>query len=199
MTTVAPTDLSDLADRGVKTDQSGARRSVPGAFPLYDDIDRDGPQLLLTVGPSGGWRVPDNGRTFEFLMNQTAGHACLHPHVIATRLAWNKPARIAAEALCARWSESMAGGFGTVSLKTANRYANDLEDLFDGHVSCNGSYHELQEGWYPLDPTKGALAHLTSETLPDDLDDLVEFSSPVMRLAGVMGRWGLVIAGPNCD
>ncbi|AXV10174.1 hypothetical protein DVS28_b0434 (plasmid) [Euzebya pacifica] len=81
----------------------------------------------------------------------------------------------------------------------ANRYNAFLADTFGPIVNADTTYGVLAEGWYPVDPSPRALARLTTETLPEELDDLLSFTSPVMRLAGSVDRWSVVIAGPNSD
>lgn len=186
-----------LAARGVVLAPDG------GCIKLWDEIDEDPaapPVLLLCASPGAGdWTAPEGGRRFEALVHQTAGTACRHPEVVATRLAWRPEALEAAQQVCAEWFETNQGAWGGPSLPEANRYNAFLADRFGPIVNADTTYGALAEGWYPVDPTPRALARLTSEALPDDLNDLVVFDSEVMRFAGSVGRWTVVIAGPNSD
>lgn len=186
-----------LAERGVSLAVNG------DCIPLWNEIDQDpaaAPVLLLCVSPGAGdWRVPEGGRRFEAFVHQTAGTACCHPKVVATRLRWHPEALEAAQGVCAEWYATNQGAWGGPSLPEANRYNAALADRFGPIVNADTTYGSLAEGWYPVDPTPRALALLTPEALPESLDDLLAFPSPIMRFAGSVGRWRVVIAGPNSD
>ena len=64
-------------------------------------------------------------------------------------------------------------------------------------VDCNHCYDEFEEGIAPIDIE--GLARMTSEDLPEDLDDLLALRTPMDKFIGCVGRWRLWILMENCD
>jgi hypothetical protein len=55
------------------------------------------------------------------------------------------------------------------------------------------------EGVYPFDFSIDVLRQLTSVALPDDLDELAEFDTPLERAFGSINAWRAYILGENSD
>ena len=94
------------------------------------------------------------------------------------------------------WLESDVGICG-VGLKSINEYNHQLKTLMG--VSCNNSYEKFEEGIYPIDCTDENLKKLTSEKLPEKLDDLIKWKGKLQSFIGCINRWHLYILGDNCD
>ena len=82
---------------------------------------------------------------------------------------------------------------GGPPLGEAQRYALHLQKRFGEGAECGASYSRLAAGHYPLD--LGALSLLTSEALPANLDELLEWNNGWERAAGSADRWHLVVIG----
>lgn len=157
------------------------------------------PMLVLGIHVHGD-ESPDckfkPGREWEFIEHQTAGHACHHESLMATKLIPKLSVESAMKELSDKWLESDAGVWG-VSLKQIVEYNDDLKRLFG--AQCQGCHTYFQEAYYPVDIEY--LPLLTDEALPKDLDDLIEWKwkDDIDKTIGMIGRWSLVILGENCD
>lgn len=131
-------------------------------------------------------------RTWVALSHETSGAARRPRYLLATVLT---PTPAAALGM-ARLSEARTGsaiGVGGVSLVDVIAYRDDVRRLLGAEVErCYGA---LTEGYYPLDAEYAA--KLTTDELPAQLDDLVDWKDGVERACGCIGRWRLVILGRN--
>ena len=96
-------------------------------------------------------------------------------------------------ALDAEWCGVRQAPGGGPPLGEAQRYALHLQKRFGEGAECGASYSRLAAGHYPLD--LGALSLLTSEALPANLDELLEWNNGWERAAGSADRWHLVVIG----
>jgi hypothetical protein len=159
------------------------------------DLGHELPQLVLACS---AWEQPafKQGHEWVALAHQCGGLACHHRHLLGTLLEISPSAREGIERICSHWYDSQLGAFGAL-LDDVELYRSQLRDWLG--VECNRSYGELEEAFYPVDCTPEALARLSSERLPENLDALVEWDSDLERLGGSFGRWGLYILGSNSD
>lgn len=135
---------------------------------------------------------------FEFIDHQTGGIACHHPGLLGRALPVAHTTRIAMEALHSRWYGSNCGALFGANLKEIIKYESDIYELLG--VSCNNSFNDLEEGYYPIDIEEAQ--KLTTEKLPEDLDDWIEWTGPensIFKNLGAIGRWSLRIYGENSD
>lgn len=145
------------------------------------------------------------GRDWFGIQHQIGGMACDQVRVQATLLRPRPEVLAGMIEIEEKGFDGGTGGFGPPSLSECAAYDASLKRLFGGMVGCERSHGFLAEGFYPLDPTQEALAALCGETLPEDLDALVDWGripSPGLfpiRLAGSSGRWRCAILGANSD
>lgn len=92
------------------------------------------------------------------------------------------------------WKDSSCGFFG-VNLDDLIIYRNQLKELLD--VDCNHSYRDFEEGIYPINLTAENIRKLSSDEMPDNLDDLIKYERDFERIVGCFGRWNLYILGEN--
>ena len=135
---------------------------------------------------------------FVRVRHQTAGLAC-HSVEIEGIILQPRPRVLAAMQLIERhWYDSCMGAIQT-SLDEILHYRMQLRDLVHPLADCNRSYMHLEEGLYPLDVHVGVLRDICENTLPDDLDDLLDFDSSLARAIGALGRWSCFILAENSD
>lgn len=162
------------------------------------------PVLVLGVSPCFGSSEPDKSEEWFYFKNpddwrpiahQTAGHACHHHYMIGRVLKpRNGDVERNMDRLSRKWLDSCAGMSG-VGLDTVLEYRADLERLFQ--VDCKWTYPDFEEGLAPIDIE--GLKKMTSEDLPEKLDDLIVFDDDKWRIYGCIGRWRLWILMNNCD
>lgn len=136
------------------------------------------------------------GREFINLAHQTAGHSCSQLYFNATIL---EPTEVGLKLMMKvnrRYLDSEIGWFGGPTLEQANEYKEILNRF---GVDCNCSYLDLTEAAYPIDLKPEYLKILCKDQLPEDLDSLIEFKTPLDRALGCLNRWDLFILGDNCD
>lgn len=131
--------------------------------------------------------------------HQVAGYAC-HQKTIKYAIGLepkNKEIVDMMLFLNSHYLESNIGWLGT-SLEESVTYSKVLK-MHHPDLSCNRSYSELEEGFYPIDCTPESLAALTSDVLPDKLDDFIMFPDSMSEMIGMFFRWNIAILGENCD
>lgn len=172
-------------------------------FAYAEDLQIALPQLVLGIEISKrdlseestfGYQFKP-GRIWLKLVHQTAGHACHQRYLICTLLTPKSP-KIAQglAALDRKWIDSQAGCFG-VSLGQAVGYDADLRSLLG--AGCNDSHHHFEEGFMPLDTR--FVPEVAADTLPQDLDELIEWRNGFERMGGSIGRWRVAVLGQNSD
>jgi hypothetical protein len=203
--------------KGFKAKGGKKGEDIPVALPQnYGDYDYFGwpkkddlPRIILGIIPPDRafeesprylWKEPKfKDRTWLKIAHQTAGLSCNQKFIIGTILTPKSPEILRSiNLLCDKWLDSNMGCWG-LSLKEANEYENDLWRLFGANVGCNSSWKDLEEAWYPIDCTKNALNTLTSDTLPDNLDDLILWENGWERAMGCVNRWSIRVLGLNGD
>lgn len=188
-------------------------------FQYPDELGFELPMLILAVRaqPSDGvvgyplrdpWRARLGMERLMPLRHQTAGHGCHHHDLWALPLQPRSETAVAMFRLDKQWYGSNAGVFG-VSLDELLLYREQLNGWLG--VDCNRSYRDFEEAIYPIDPSADGLRTLTVSDLPDDLDDLVEWTRPedpphdrerraaLRRLLGFVHRWTVYVLAENSD
>jgi len=144
------------------------------------------------------------------LRHQTAGIGCHHHDLWAIPLEPRPEATVGLYRLEKFRYGSNAGAFG-ISLDELKVYREQLRTWLG--VDGTWSYRYFEEGIYPIDATAEHLQRLTSQELPRDLDELLEWTRPgdpedpkerervvaLRRLCGWVGRWTLFVLGENSD
>ena len=149
--------------------------------------------LLIIKRSSGRFRDPS---MWSHIVHQGAGIGCTRFDVDAIILPI-KPEMVGPiTELTQRWYDTNVGSFGRPTLRDINQYDADLRVL---GLSCNVAYEDFMEGVYPFDFSVDVLRQLTTVALPDDLDDLVEFDTPLERAFGCLNAWSAYILGENSD
>lgn len=139
----------------------------------------------------------DSGH-WTYIGHQTAGYACNHKYMWIKILApKSEIIQKVMISLSNIYINSNLGSLGAPPLNEIFAYRQHVNEYLG--VDCNYSYHELEEGYYPIDCTAENLSRLTSDELPEDLDDLIIWHSPIEQMMGCIGRWRLAIIGDNCD
>lgn len=131
------------------------------------------------------------------IAHQTAGHLC-NQHYLTGRILnpTDKMSKFMEE-LTYNWLDSDCGMFG-VSLEEILSYRKQLEQSNLG-LDCNLSYSRFEEGIYPIDCSSDLLKKITTDEIPDNLDEWIDFESDRDRLLGCVNRWSLFVLGENCD
>ena len=135
-------------------------------------------------------------REWLHISHQTAGHSCHQHYIFGTILTPTPKTHIAMFNLSKMWLDSDVGMFG-VSLNEILTYRSDIQNLLN--VDCNISYKDFEEGIYPIDCSTKNINMLTTDILPENLDDLLTFENPKYKSFGCINRWNLWILGENCD
>lgn len=132
------------------------------------------------------------------LFHQTAGHACHLRSFFALPLTMTTEGHELARYLESKYAGSLMGMLGAPSLDDVIHYRDIMRER---GADANFSYSDLEEGFYPLDLTSRTLHHLTSEELPEDLDDLFTRDLENGFTALLSSSLGLILCflGTNCD
>lgn len=144
------------------------------------------------------------------LRHQTAGIGCHHHDLWAIPLEPRPEAVAGLYRLEKFWYGTNAGALG-VSLDELEVYRAQLRTWL--RVDCAWSYRYFEEGIYPIDATAEHLRRLTVQELPEELDELLEWTRPddpedpqqrewvvmLRRFCGYFGRWTLFVLGENSD
>jgi hypothetical protein len=141
---------------------------------------------------------------FRLIAHQTAGLGCSQHHLSALVL---EPANAGVKAAMAELSkqgcDSQYGCWDRPTLSQLVAYQQLVRDLFFGcELSCEHSYSQLEEAYYPVDITPASLAALVapSNCLPQDLDELLMQDDYNRRhWRSWPHRWQLLILGENSD
>ena len=149
--------------------------------------------LLIITRSSGR---PRDLSMWSRVTHQGAGVGCTNFEVDAIILPLKPEVVDSITALTQRWYGTDVGALGKPSLRDINQYDADLRAL---GLSCNAAYPDFMEGVYPFDFSIDVLRQLTSVALPDDLDELVEFDTPLERAFGSFNAWSAYILGENSD
>ncbi len=130
------------------------------------------------------------------IQHQTAG-VCCHQRVFwATRLAPKDGALTGMQKIEARWFGTNLGRGPWLS--AVAEYEASIRNLFGDDVTCNRSYDLLEEGIYPIDLTRNALARLTVDALSDFPNDAHAIASHLW-IFDQGGTLRLPILGANSD
>lgn len=136
------------------------------------------------------------GKNFINIAHQTGGLSCHQHYMVGIVLKPKWHILVNMQSLVNKWLDTNVGVFGA-QLNDVVEYREDLKRFFQ--MDCNESYTDFQEAIYPIDCTHDNLRQLTDDTLPDHLDDLIQFEDAFQSFVGSVNRWNLYILGPNCD
>ncbi len=152
------------------------------------------PQLVFATQQLNLNLVPDR----EWLsLTHKVGPDGKQYHLLATILAPKNDAILEGmQQLTDKWFRSR---IQHPTLEQANEYTTDLSKLLGKRVISNYAYIDLAEGIYPVDCERHALGRLTFDKLPQDFNELVDWTgkSPFDKMCGCLGRWELFILGEN--
>ena len=165
----------------------------------FDETGQPDPILVLAT-PATSESVKWNfkpGREWYWIDHQAAGVGCRHPEFVVTILDIRPEALEKLRDLDAEYCGSDLGVFG-VPLSAYIKYQEYLAAI-DPALTCETSYGDLIEAVYPIDYTAGAVAALTTEELPADLNTLVKWDNPLDEFLGCVNRWRLLLLGQNSD
>jgi len=133
------------------------------------------------------------GRVWHKLAHTTGGHACNERYLIVTPLSPKSPdIEREINLFAANWFDSQIQRGSP--LDGVLDYRTNLKACLS--ADCNNSYESLEEGLWPIDIQ--FLSQLTSDNLPSDLDELVEWENGYHRAAGGR-RWALALLAKNSD
>jgi hypothetical protein len=172
----------------------------PEAWQVRWSDEPSGEPPVLVLAASAGTAARGvrfaGGRTWLTVRHQSAGLACHQRTWVATRLT-PRPEVVGGLTALVGAGHCCVGALGAPSLDELVRY----RDLVRRHLPAdvNVAWLEYEEAVYPLDCTPEIIAALAVDELPDDLDELCEWRSPFDRMLGLVGRWKLLVLGPNCD
>lgn len=144
------------------------------------------------------------------LRHQTAGVGCHQHYMWVIPLKPRPEVEVAMYRLEKHWYAQDTGALG-VPLDELVEYRGQLRDWL--HVDCNWTYRYFEEGIYPVDGTPEHIKRLTEQELPEDFDELLEWTRPddpedpqererrvaMRHLMGFIFRWKLFILGENSD
>lgn len=127
------------------------------------------------------------------IFHQTAGMGCSHEYIIGTELNPTDEASVLMGELNQKYFDTSLGILHP-HLEDLNAY----EEILDRYeLTSNISYHLLKEGIYPIDCDQSSLSKLTSDDLPDPIDQILvrdsDFRFPIFL------PLTLFVLGPNCD
>lgn len=163
------------------------------------DLHIELPALVLGVRH----RHPDWYEEYKFkgdfwqkLCHQTCGHACHHIHMTARVLTPTPEMHDLMKDIADHWYYSDVGVFGT-SLNDILIYRTQLQRL---GLDCNREYPDFEEAVYPIDSSVDVVRRICQNDIDvEDFDDWIEFGDGLEKFCGMIGRWQLMIWGPNCD
>lgn len=164
-------------------------------YKYLDEYKLELPQLVLAVHDIDNHYKFKATKKWLKIAHQTAGHGCNQHYMIATILNPTKTAKKLMKELNNIWLDSDCGVFG-VELDSIKFYR---EKLLSYNLDCNNSYHNFEEGIYPIDFTNETLRKLTNDSFPTDLDNLIKFDTKISKFCGSINRFHLYILGENCD
>lgn len=188
-------DAARLRRMGVRT--ADPPSPWDGPWMRVDDLGWELPALVLTADLPPRARLKP-GREWVALAHQHGGVSCSQLRVVATRLEWRREAlEVFADVTASRYGSNI--GAGGLSLSEASAYEEEIRSKLG--VTCDRSWRSLSEAVYPVDPTPEAFAAMTVDldVRAEALDDLAVWPSPVDRLVGITGRWGLLVLAHNSD
>lgn len=166
---------------------------------LKYDFKASLPALILGVKAdpySKHWTPYKFKGSNEFLniSHQCGGSSCNQLYLQGMVLEPRRNLRIGIEIMEQTWLNSQLTRYCT-PLNKILQYRDFIKTYFG--VDCNNSYVDFQEGVYPIDIE--FLSKLTSQKLPKDLNQLIEFKSELHIWMGSIRRWNLWILGSNSD
>ena len=135
-----------------------------------------------------------NDKEWFLMTHQSCGLLCRHPHILGTVLQTNEETRKKFVELIELYFETNLGIVG-ITVDELNEYRKNLKFLLG--VDCNYSHSSLEESIFPVDLEY--LKNLTTEELPENLDDLIIWENSFERICGSINRWKLWIIGENSD
>lgn len=143
-----------------------------------------------------------SNRVWHPICHQTAGNACQSRYLWATLLTPHPDALRGMITLNNRYESSLLGWdiTGSPTLDDLNQYQQDIQTLIHPNCSCNATYRDLAEAFYPFDLS--CLSVLTAESIPDDLDSLLTpkpESASWLESLNWHQAWKLILLGKNCD
>lgn len=171
--------------------------SIIASWDLFPDLE-ERPRLLLGIAPewlTRGVRLHPS-RSWHHVRHQAGGVHCAQVELLATEIVPHPEREDGLRALAEQFGETHLSGWG-ITLDDLVRYRSELQKLVG--VDCALSYRDFREAVYPVDVSPHHLRHLTVETLPERLDDLLEFDPPFTRALGILNRWHLWIISANSD
>lgn len=162
----------------------------------YIDYINTGSKLFLGIEVSTKYE-----ETYQFekepikFSHQSAGLACEQHNYIGFFLNPTEKIEKLMNFLNTWGYESNIGAFG----KTLNEIIEYRKILNDYLVDCNESYEFYEESIYPIDFDSNNFNDITKDDIPYDLDDLLIFNNPLLRMKGCFNRWKLLILTENSD
>lgn len=180
----------------VSKDQAERIWKVDGLFETKAQQQARAPFLVVATDYYFNFTHPNK---WHRVYHQTAGLACRHTTFVARRLAIKEEVREKIKKIHNHYYGTSLGGFQP-SLDELISYQEKLKEIFANCIDCQNTYKYLQEGQYPIDPTQDALDYLVNEPIPNSLNDWVNWDDDsIDRMAGMVGRWRLLIIAPNSD
>ena len=172
---------------------------------IFDYLpDGDFPVLVLGITISKSFPRDFKGKPekeWKHIAHQTGGHSCHQKYVFGTIVDVPTDIEQKMADLHGVYYDSQISQYCT--LGHLKHYERMLSAIFDDKASCDWSYYNFEEGFYPIDYSRDTLAALATPeymaTMPDDLDDLLIWESDLDKFCGCLGRWGLYILGENSD
>lgn len=152
------------------------------------------PALVLALETENSIHPDYKDREWKYIAHQTAGVMCHQHYMLALELSIKPELKKPIHDLIEHYYESMFG-LGFATLTDMNKYRAYIKKNLK--VDCNLSFHALEEGYYPIDVKYAD--KLTNDFLPKNLDDFLDFKTPVHKLLGCLNRWKLFILGENSD
>ena len=170
------------------------------------------PQLVLAVEvkpehnelPECSRPQFNTSRTWYPICHKTAGNGCYSRYLWATLLEPRPDVLRGLFTLNNRYKGSLCGWLSRPSFDSLVAYRKSIQSLVHPHANCNRTYQDLAEAFYPFD--LDCLNLLSSETLPEDLDTLLEPQPELLDpldllslLPNYSPKWKLLMLGQNCD
>lgn len=159
-------------------------------FAYPEDYGIKMPFLALTIRNGHSFKP---GKLWIPLRHQTAGIACNQHEFIVDIVPVSEKTQEAMSIISDHFFDTNLGTLWA-QLNEVNEYRKLLNTLLD--VDCNNTFHDLEEGLYPIDIE--GLWKLNTD-YPKDLDDFLEFKTKWDKFLGFANRWKLYIIGPNSD
>ncbi|MGG6284026.1 hypothetical protein ACQ4M3_20795 [Leptolyngbya sp. AN03gr2] len=155
---------------------------------------------IITNAPSfksnREWFPFNFGREWLAIRHQTGGIAVHEHYLFASKLRTTQRIFDNMKALSDYYWASNIGTAGEPTLNSLIKYRQQLKEVLG--VDCNQSYADFQEGYYPIDLE--FISKLTTETLPNNLEDLLERSTTKRQhWEQFAWQWKLLILTENSD